>query len=424
MEEDCIRYGMFNRWHSGCVICIVCGDRALVPYEEEEPVKAPSDEGSVVTTKAVRRQPPRVGEFCFEPPQPASKPPSTIYCVPHRTNSCIKGFDSVSRLEQYAFLLHIALRRLYIHYRTHHQLPSGKHSPPAPVNGPSKLTLCLVRGRHIEDPPEVKRMKSVTLDRKLSSTARLPQRSMVVESPAGRIANEDGQMSARSNTFLSPRAVPSPSPDVRLDGEASSVDVIRPAFARNNTSVMIIKEGQATIDEEASEMLAKTTVTPEDDAITLGDIPHLADQAIRVNSGVKDGRIPMSSLNPLQSLIIRHFALLQLLKSGIGPQVDLDDVLELLEARKNQWWNKIFKNNAKKDTKKKGKSGFGLPRCPALMSSGIFGVPLEILVERTGSDSQQGASNAQLRVPEIIEDIISTMRQMGEHEVWGKQNQD
>lgn len=33
-------------------------------------------------------------------------------------------------------------------------------------------------------------------------------------------------------------------------------------------------------------------------------------------------------------------------------------------------------------------------------------------MERTGSDSQQGASNAQLRVPEFIEDIISTMRQM------------
>ena len=32
-------------------------------------------------------------------------------------------------------------------------------------------------------------------------------------------------------------------------------------------------------------------------------------------------------------------------------------------------------------------------------------------MEKTGSDSHLGASNAQLRVPEIIEDIISTMRQ-------------
>jgi hypothetical protein len=42
-------------------------------------------------------------------------------------------------------------------------------------------------------------------------------------------------------------------------------------------------------------------------------------------------------------------------------------------------------------------------------------VPIEILVERTGSDSQMGASNQCLRVPEFIEDIVSTMRQMGEY---------
>lgn len=40
-------------------------------------------------------------------------------------------------------------------------------------------------------------------------------------------------------------------------------------------------------------------------------------------------------------------------------------------------------------------------------------MPLEILVDRTGSDSSQGISGDQLRVPEFIEDIISTMRQMG-----------
>jgi hypothetical protein len=197
-------------------------------------------------------------------------------------------------------------------------------------------------------------MKSVTLDRKLSSTARLPQRSMVLESPAGRIANEDGQISARNNSFLSPRAVPSPSPDVRAESdEGSTVDVIRPPFARNNTSVMIIKEGQAsTTADEASELLANTSLQ-EDDAITLGDIPHLADQAIRVQSA-RDGRTILSALNPLQSLIIRHFALLQLQKTGLAQAIELDEVLELLEARKNQWWNKIFKGNAKKATKKQG----------------------------------------------------------------------
>lgn len=52
------------------------------------------------------------------------------------------------------------------------------------------------------------------------------------------------------------------------------------------------------------------------------------------------------------------------------------------------------------------------------MLVGIFNVPLEVLVERAGSDSQRGASKVQLRVPEFIEEIIATMRQMGKSHSW------
>ena len=47
------------------------------------------------------------------------------------------------------------------------------------------------------------------------------------------------------------------------------------------------------------------------------------------------------------------------------------------------------------------------------MLSGVFGVPLELLVEREGSDSHLGATRATLRVPSFIDDVISAMRQMG-----------
>jgi hypothetical protein len=38
---------------------------------------------------------------------------------------------------------------------------------------------------------------------------------------------------------------------------------------------------------------------------------------------------------------------------------------------------------------------------------------LEILVEKTGSDSQLGHTNAQLRVPEFMDNVVSAMKQMG-----------
>jgi hypothetical protein len=41
-------------------------------------------------------------------------------------------------------------------------------------------------------------------------------------------------------------------------------------------------------------------------------------------------------------------------------------------------------------------------------------VPLELLVEREGADSDLGATGSALRVPSFIDDVISAMRQMGE----------
>ena len=45
--------------------------------------------------------------------------------------------------------------------------------------------------------------------------------------------------------------------------------------------------------------------------------------------------------------------------------------------------------------------------------TGVFGVPLDFLVEREGADSLYGASRTPLRVPSFIDDVVSAMRQMG-----------
>jgi hypothetical protein len=44
---------------------------------------------------------------------------------------------------------------------------------------------------------------------------------------------------------------------------------------------------------------------------------------------------------------------------------------------------------------------------------GVFGIPLDFLVEREGADSLHGASRTPLRVPSFIDDVVSAMRQMG-----------
>ena len=44
---------------------------------------------------------------------------------------------------------------------------------------------------------------------------------------------------------------------------------------------------------------------------------------------------------------------------------------------------------------------------------GVFGIPLEVLIERNGSDSVMGSGPGSLRIPAFVDDVISTMRQMG-----------
>lgn len=63
----------------------------------------------------------------------------------------------------------------------------------------------------------------------------------------------------------------------------------------------------------------------------------------------------MSELSALDATIVKHFALIALTKSSIAHYIDMEELFELVEIRKNQWWNKIFKpGKDKKDVKRKG----------------------------------------------------------------------
>lgn len=63
----------------------------------------------------------------------------------------------------------------------------------------------------------------------------------------------------------------------------------------------------------------------------------------------------MADLTPLELFIVKHFAVLALLRSPLKDQFDLDEVLELIELRKSTFWTKLWKgNNDKKNAKKKG----------------------------------------------------------------------
>ncbi|GAC97903.1 hypothetical protein PHSY_005491 [Pseudozyma hubeiensis SY62] len=493
VEEECLRMGVNLRWHSNCLKCTTCQRPALrdgaSTRKQPDPVPGAPEPlpASEYGLESKRRQPEGAGMQSGSRSMSAGSWLYACFCPNCAGAQQLRtGFESVTRLEQYAFLLRVALNRLFALLRKRGVVPP---SPPvsasrqmgltdastsdaaSPADGDDEVSM----HEAYRDSQDIKRMKSVNLNRKLSTKAKVPRISTVVGSPSGRqTQTSDMQKPSPSDTGLqydsrhsprqaspgsSPRDASSPfqrdagssrepSPSSRAPqaqppqgyqqqphkqqqvfqpvqqhlpfalppqqqppqlgagsaGRASSpshmepgsIVPIRPAFARHNTDVKIREDGpmrQPSGDEIQRD-------TRSEDGITLADIPHIleAEQAREQHRPLpSEGTRCISELSALELFIVKHMAVMYLQQSALRDHVNLDDLIEFIETRKNTFWGKIFKGGKdKKEIKKKG----------------VFGIPLEILVERNGADSTLGASAAHLRVPSFIDDVISAMKQM------------
>jgi hypothetical protein len=146
VEEDCVRLGTYQRWHSHCIQCAHCGKVAAVPVLKEQSSKSGderekdnSKESSVThppKLSTARRPPANVAGFVFDPESRKDTPafgevPTVILCTEHAHPGCRAGFQAVQRLEQYAFLLNVALRRLYLLLKKQGVVPMSPGMSPA-----------------------------------------------------------------------------------------------------------------------------------------------------------------------------------------------------------------------------------------------------------------------------------------------------
>ncbi|KAA1094676.1 hypothetical protein PGT21_028070 [Puccinia graminis f. sp. tritici] len=484
VEEECVRFGTSARWHTACLKCSTCQRPAIKPEKPANQLtptdNPPSCQLPPIPVKRFKAdvQAPREGTrlkfvhiYCDECAAIATHnqnlPPVTLK----------DGFESVTRLEQYAFLLCVALNKLYGLLKQRGILPASADDPRfTQMNGDERSLYDAYRNS-----TDIKRMKSVDLDRKLSTTARIPQRSTVVESPSGRVAqstNESQQQQnggghgssslrpndpairqsssrspvgpirqtqdrqrpsithpTRERDFTNlPRTEPPPRPPpthlnlipqgngAHLNYPTSSMLVasppvygdlskqqyttdVRPALARNLTAVRIVNDHPAPNElmgrDEPRLGSSTSPVGRDTEGITLADLPRAmeAEQFREQQKPLPTQVATLSELSALESVIVKHVAALTLASesSAIKDDTSLDELLEIIEARKGNFWGKLFKGgNDKAKIKKKG----------------VFGVPLDVLIERHGVDSLLGAGAGQLRVPSFVDDCISAMKQM------------
>lgn len=367
-----------------------------------------------------------------------SEQDESIYC-----NSCetrivgsVVGFVRVTKLEQYVFLLRVALARLLEVLRSTGTVPHTAED--ANLNGynskeghrldsvaePPLLrsdTRSKSYGGNANDQPressyentlnDVRRLRSTRMDKHLSSTIKKARTSRIMDGPEGRSARP-GSAGADGNE---PK-----------NGGFQIVEE-RDSNGESRTELMFGKENALTLDdiprivaaEQAKDQrpnaykharhdMFRTSITEpklvngHQRTFSSGnglDMQAPGDPSSQRRDGARDtGKKYFSELSALEYFIVRHVAVIAM-QPLLEGHFNMEELLNLIETRKPTFWNKMgkaFKNDGKKGGKKKG----------------VFGVPLEQIIERDGADSTDGIGPGALRIPAIVDDAVTTMRKM------------
>lgn len=354
-----------------------------------------------------------------------------IYCVDCEGPfaGATARFERVTRLQQYVFLLRVALARLLEILRSSGTLPHTSDDPN--LNGYNSI-----EGHRLgpdADPPllrsdtrsksyggpvdenqapssyentlnDVRRLRSTRMDRHLSSTKKA-RMSRIMDGQDSRetrpgSAGADGS-DIRSGGFqiVEERDINGESRTELMFGhhDALTLDDIPRIVAAEQA-----KEQRPNAYKHARHDMFRTSVTEpklvngHQRNFSSGNGLDVAADPYPQRREV--GKKYFSELSALEYFIVRHVAVIAM-QPMLEGHFTMEELLNLIETRKPTFWNKMgkaFKNDGKKGGKKKG----------------VFGVPLEVIIDRDGADSTDGIGPGTLRIPAIVDDAISSMRKM------------
>lgn len=405
IEDECLRCDEL-RWHVDCVCCCQC-HRELGRNLEDASWNA--SQGRILCNSCE-------GQF----------------------PGCLGGFIHITRLQQYVFLLRVALARLLAMLRNTKTLPHTSES--ANLNGYNSS-----EGHRLQDGPphlnsdnrsksygppyggpidgnpgessyentlnDVRRLRSTRMDQRLSSTIKKARTSTIMDGPEGR--------SARPGSAGADRTDKRPDGFQIVDNGADSVDQ-RTELMFGHADALTLddiprivaaeqaKEQRPNAYKHARHELFQSSVTEpklvngHQRSVSRGR--ELENMAAGGDSHPPrpQGKRYFSELTALEYFIVRHVAVLSM-QPLLEGHFTLEELLLLIDRKEkpNQgnFWGKFtkgFKGDPRKGIKKKG----------------VFKVPLDVLLERDGADSTDGVGPGALRIPALVDDCISTLRKM------------
>ncbi|KAI9811421.1 MAG: hypothetical protein M1832_000890 [Thelocarpon impressellum] len=339
------------------------------------------------------------------------------------------GFEYISRLQQYVYLLRVALARLLSTLRSGGALPHTSDDPNLAtydsneghrVSPSGQLDPPLLRSNtrsksygggaddsessYAQTLGDVRRLRSTRMDKHLSTTIKKARTSRIIGSPGESRSARPGSSGADGSFFKS---------------QGFQIVEERDANGEATTDLTFGHQDALTLDdiprivaaEQAKDQRPNAYKHARDQLIGgAGDQPRLVNGHQRDLSGTdmerldgRDASMPrgkkyFSELSALEYFIVRHVSVLSM-ESLLEGHFNLEELLGLIEPRKPTFWGKFgkaFKNDGRKVGKKKG----------------VFGVSLETLIEKDGAESTDGVGPGALRIPALIDDAVAAMRQM------------
>ncbi|KAK4673645.1 Rho-type GTPase activating protein Rga1 [Podospora pseudopauciseta] len=385
IEDECAKSGD-KRWHLACVNCSHCGKELGRKLQE------------------ARLKPYDTKVFC-----------ST--CDPH-IPAHLSPFEHITKLQQYVFLLQVALARLLEILRVNGALDNG--------DDPNGGDLDSAEGRsrqqggdyprhHRESSYEsalndVRRLKSTRMDKHLSSSFRKARTSRILDGPESSSvrpgsAGGTGEGGQSRGFHIVDERGPIDEEDMTLPNQdALTLDdipriVAAEQAAREQRSYQPNQNRQELFRSPATEPRLGAGGANNMHQRSLSDGKGVGSRGLPDQGTMRGTRRYFSELSGLEYFIVRHLAVMTM-HPMVENEFTLEELLGFIENKKAPtfWKNigKAFKNDKQKAVKKKG----------------VFGVPLEVIIERDGCESTDGVGPGTLKIPSIIDDIISAMKQM------------
>ncbi|KAG0305548.1 hypothetical protein BGZ97_001070 [Linnemannia gamsii] len=384
IEDECFTFDHHHRWHPKCLVCSGCS----------KPLASVYYDASFHATRG------------------------SVLCQQCKTPESEIGFTHVTKLEQYTFLLRVALIRLEnllhlkgdesgqeVDHRGRHLGTSTANPllPPGVVRKDSRSKSYSSDDNrqyetiHLGD---IKRVKSTHLDRKLSNSARIARRQTVIEHQRRRPPGGDASVSEAASDGQGHT--------IHTDPEVSMLEfeiIDESEITNDGDDTAQVEHRKSAAPVTLSDLTDKLRITT---AVNGSPSPSLkarsghgsahGSQYLQLPSGSNSSRKRqyLNELSALELFIVKHLAVL-MLAPVVSEYFTPEELLDLIGQRKQTLWGRFVKGL--KTDKKKSKEG-------------TFGVPLELLVERNGVDSALGAGPGRIRIPSFVDDSISAMRNM------------